>query len=392
MERRLTESLFFEFNLKLLYVNVFTTALFLFINKDGNIWSLLAEHIAVAVLIQVAAYYLLNRVILRPLKEMEKTVKDLAEGEGDVTKRLNMQGKDEISTVAHYIDIFIEKIQSTVIAAKSSANGTLDSSLLLNSSSKTMSESFSHQIELTKSSNNLVGEIKEELDKSEEAAIGTAQDLDSTAESMESMSKTLFNIVQSISEASETQVDLADRLSALNSDALQVKDVLSVINDIAEQTNLLALNAAIEAARAGEYGRGFAVVADEVRNLADRTQKALGEINHTINGVVEAIGSSSEYISKSSKDMLTIANDANKVQSLVSDTKNRLDGTKKVAHSSSSLATAIAHRTKTLVANIDETVAVSAKNQISLKEVATVANRLNALASELTAQMGRFKS
>lgn len=391
MDRKLTESLFFEFNLKLLYVNIFTTVLFLFIN-DGDIWTLLAEHIIVAVLIQVAAYYLLNRVILKPLKAMERTVKDLAEGEGDVSRRLNMEGNDEISTVARYMDSFIEKIQTTVVSAKASASGTLESSTLLNNASKNMSESFAHQTKLTEDSNNLVSEIKVELDKSEEAAIGTAQDLDSTAEAMQSMSNALFSIVESIGDASKTQVDLADRLNMLNADATRVKDVLSVINEIAEQTNLLALNAAIEAARAGEYGRGFAVVADEVRHLADRTQKALGEINDTISGVVDAIGESSSYISKSSKDMLIIADEANGVQSIVKDTRDRLEFTKKVAHSSSSLATAIAHRTKTLVSNMEETMSVSNKNQISLKEVSTVANRLNALASELATQMDRFKS
>ncbi len=392
MQRRITESLFFEFNLKLLYVNLFTTVLFMFLNRDQNMWVMLGEHAIVAILIQLAAFFLLKRVILRPLTRMRDTVRDLAEGEGDVTKRLDMRGRDEIAEVAHYMDAFIGKIQGTINTTKAAATQNYNSAGELEGTAKKMAGSFKQQTHLTGESNRLVTEIGQELDRSEEAAISTAQDLDQTAKSMEEMVQTLSSIVGSINEASGTQTDLADRLVSLNHDAEQVKSVLGIIGDIADQTNLLALNAAIEAARAGEHGRGFAVVADEVRNLADRTQKALGEINATINTVVQAIGDSSDYMNHGARQMNAIADETGAIQTMTHETRERMRMTMKMAHDSSDLATAIAYKTKTLVSHMGEVMSLSESNVQSLDAITQIATRLGSAADELNLQMRKFKS
>ena len=392
MQRRLTESLFFEFNLKLLYVNLFTTVLFMFLNRDQNMWVMLGEHAIVAILIQLAAFFLLKRVILRPLTQMRDTVRDLAEGEGDVTRRLNMKGRDEISEVAHYIDAFMGKIQATVSTAKASADQNHTAAGDLQKTAGTMAVTFKNQTHLTGESNRLVTEIGNELDKSEEAAITTAQDLDQTAQAMEEMVQTLSGIASSINEASSTQTELADRLENLNHDAEQVKSVLGIIGDIADQTNLLALNAAIEAARAGEHGRGFAVVADEVRNLADRTQKALGEINATINTVVQAIGDSSDYMTRGARQMSVIAEETGSIQAMTHETRTRMQETMRMAHDSSALATAIAHKTKTLVSHMGEVMSLSEANVDALGRVTQIAEKLGRSADELSTQMNKFKS
>ncbi len=392
MQRRITESLFFEFNLKLLYVNLFTTVVFLFLNRDQNVWVLLGEHAIVAVLIQLAAFFLLKRVILRPLTQMRNTVRDLAEGEGDVTRRLNMQGRDEIAEVAHYMDAFIGKLQGTIRTTKGAADQNHTAAGELRQTASQMAQSFKKQTHLTGESNRLVTEIGRELDRSEEAAITTAQDLDQTAQSMEQMVQALSKIVGSINEASGTQTDLADRLQSLNHDAEQVKSVLGIIGDIADQTNLLALNAAIEAARAGEHGRGFAVVADEVRNLADRTQKALGEINATINTVVQAIGDSSDYMNRGAEQMNTIADEAGAIQGVTNETRTRMQGTMEVAHNSSDLATAIAYKTKTLVSHMGEVMSLSDSNVESLEQITRIGEQLGGAADSLSQQMRKFKS
>ncbi len=101
----------------------------------------------------------------------------------------------------------------------------------------------------------------------------------------------------------QKNIDVSAQLHSLSETTAQIKDVLGIISDIAEQTNLLALNAAIEAARAGEHGRGFAVVADEVRNLAEKTQKSLGEINITINTIVQSVEDVSTRVKENAESM-----------------------------------------------------------------------------------------
>ncbi|WP_457599262.1 methyl-accepting chemotaxis protein [Hydrogenimonas sp.] len=101
----------------------------------------------------------------------------------------------------------------------------------------------------------------------------------------------------------EKNMDVSSQLHSLSETTTQIKDVLGIISDIADQTNLLALNAAIEAARAGEHGRGFAVVADEVRNLAEKTQKSLGEINITINTIVQSVEDVSTRVQHNAESM-----------------------------------------------------------------------------------------
>ncbi len=334
----------------------------------------------------------LGKIILKPVDMLTQVAQDLAEGEGDLTRRLNIRGKDEISVAAHYIDAFIGKIQDTVNIAKTSANESVSSGNELKSIAQAIEESIEVQNEMTKKSNDLVNEVGSDLDCSETAAIGTAEDIGKTAEALEAMQRQLNAIVDSIQTASSDQTDMSERLTQLNREAEEIKNVLGIISDIAEQTNLLALNAAIEAARAGEHGRGFAVVADEVRKLADRTQKALSEINATINVVVQAIGDSSEMMTASADKMNGIADETGAMQEKTAETKGQMTQTIETAHKSAKLATSIAHKTKNLVANMDNVAKMSEKNSEDAHKISGISQKLSASANDLNSKLNAFRS
>jgi methyl-accepting chemotaxis protein len=199
-------------------------------------------------------------------------------------------------------------------------------------------------------------------------------------------------VTGSINDASQKQVELSDRLNQLNQEGEQVKSILAVIGDIADQTNLLALNAAIEAARAGEHGRGFAVVADEVRKLAERTQNSLREIDTTINLLLQTIGDTTSLMLDNSKEMGQIAGEANAIQAKTTDTRNRMDSTLSVSGHSSQLATIIAHKTKSLVEDMQNVTKLAEENTRAIGEVSSIANNLSSSATNLEKKLGEFKS
>lgn len=136
-------------------------------------------------------------------------------------------------------------------------------------------------------------------------------DLSDAVKTAEGVIDTLSN---NIDRQHQKSIEVNDRLHALAETTNQIKEVLNVISDIADQTNLLALNAAIEAARAGEHGRGFAVVADEVRNLAEKTQKSLGEINITINTIVQSVEDVSRQVKQDAENMEAIVQESSEAK------------------------------------------------------------------------------
>ena len=291
---------------------------------EASLWqsmqSLLLNLVLIALLIIILSFFIAKSIIL-PLNKTTEALADLAQGEGNLTQRLPINGDDEIAKLSQSFNQFTLKIQDVIKEVQASAKAVKDSSVDLSSLSQAALASNEQQnsetAQIATASNQMVSTINE-IANSATTAATLAEGANGEAQT----SKTIVtDSVTSVQKLSTEIINASSVISELNNECGSIDSVLSVIKAIAEQTNLLALNAAIEAARAGEQGRGFAVVADEVRTLAGRTQEATSEINTIIeqlqnkaNEAVSAIATSEniaenavEQASKASQSLDSIS-------------------------------------------------------------------------------------
>lgn len=221
-------------------------------------------------------------VIVAPIKRLLNHLEDVAEGEGDLTVRLEVTSRDEMGRVADAFNRFVIKIHKLISSSVKSTQQLAGSTQQLNSVAANSKEAMVEQmseIEQVASAINQMTATVHEVAQHASSAAAAAQDADNQAHSGKEV---VVETIQSINKLAEAVQHSADVINLLKDESNNIGTVLNVIKSVAEQTNLLALNAAIEAARAGEQGRGFAVVADEVRELACRSQTSTQEIEQMI--------------------------------------------------------------------------------------------------------------
>ncbi len=223
-----------------------------------------------------------TRSIVKPLKQIESAMSEISHGDGDLTKRLEILGQDEVGHVAKEFNRFVDKVHQLVTEVSHSSHNLNDTVHEFSELTKSSTTRSSHAIEQTKmalGAVNSVAQSAQEILDNAKTVNESASDANSSALDGQ---KEVTVSVEAIEKMASRLEDATAVIENLRKNSDNIGEVLSVIKGIADQTNLLALNAAIEAARAGEQGRGFAVVADEVRTLASRTQESTDNIQEMI--------------------------------------------------------------------------------------------------------------
>lgn len=257
---------------------------------DKTVKGLTTIVVIVAIIFGPIAAWFLGLSILSPVNKIAESIKELSKGEGDLTKRMDASGNDEISDLSRSLNKFLNDLDHTFSDVIKSAMRLVPMSDDLSSINKEMSQSANEQ-------NTQIMTVKERLQNARKSTdqVNEASDLiyeeSNKGESAVKEGIRVFDLThKQINELGNIIDDASQSIDSLKVESDNIVSVIDVINGIAEQTNLLALNAAIEAARAGEQGRGFAVVADEVRALASRTQNATLEVSSMITAIQSRTG------------------------------------------------------------------------------------------------------
>ncbi|KAA1153570.1 methyl-accepting chemotaxis protein [Pseudoalteromonas sp. FUC4] len=261
---------------------------------------------------------LLLRYLMQPMNRLNDAIKDIAQGEGDLTGRLTVENDDEFGELSHSFNIFIEKIQHSIEHVKSTTeqlDTAIESLVSQTHSSLSMYDDQSKRTDSVASAINQFSATSMDISNNAESASQLAKNADEhSTQNQEALSHSVATIHQLSGNMEKAQ----QTINSLNTHTASIGQVLEVIKGVSEQTNLLALNAAIEAARAGEAGRGFAVVADEVRQLAHRTQQSTQEIEDTVSQLQKGSNLAVELMKTSLQDSEKSVQQADAVGNLMS--------------------------------------------------------------------------
>lgn len=326
--------------------------------------------------LSIGMFFMIIRSVTGPLNLGVQRVSDLAQGEGDLTKRIDLKTNDELGVLGGWIDKFIEKIHDNVVLIDTAATTVAGNAKQLNEASQSVSSGTE--------------EMSMQSQRIASASTQMAQNLQNVSAAIEEMSITVQEVAKKANDAAVVANEAASTaqvtdevVSELERSAMEIGKVIDSIASIAAQTNLLALNAAIEAAGAGDAGKGFAVVAQEVKQLARQAGQSSEEIKNKILGIQTSSRKTAETITKIKNVIQTINEISSAIASAV---EEQSITSREVSSNIAQTATAANEVTK----NIEGIGTAARSSSVDASNANALAVELDSLARELAAVVNQF--
>jgi methyl-accepting chemotaxis protein len=328
-----------------------------------NATVLVSAALLLAASVLALAALALVRSVVRPIMAFESAMLELAQGEGDLTQRMDVAGKHEIACMARAFNQFMDKLHDVIGRTKVSMDAVSQASNEMHAASDSISASAQVQ----------ASSLEETAASLEQITSAIRQNADNAR-----LANTLATNARDVAQQGGAVVAQAvTAMDEINASSKRISVIISTIDEIAFQTNLLALNAAVEAARAGEQGRGFAVVASEVRNLAQRAAGAAREIKGLIADSLDKVGNGAALVNRSGQSLAEIVTAVKRVTDVVSE----------IAAASQEQSNGV-EEVNRAVTQMDE---VTQSNAAQTEELSATAAHLSDQAREVHHLVSRFK-
>lgn len=359
-------------------------------NAMQVVW-LLILIFAVCMAVFLPLSFFFSRSMTKPIQKVVNGLRDISEGEGDLTARISIHSKDEIGELAESFNTFVEKIQVLISQIKNSSDTLARSTSQLSATSMELSASSTQTSTTVSQISATAEEVKQTSIITNEKAEAVTQEAEATAQISKSGKNATADAAGGMKRIKEEMEYIAESIVKLSEHTKSIGEIINAVNDLANESNLLSVNASIEAAKAGEYGKGFGVVAQEVKSLSDQSRQATVQVKAILNDIqnatsaavmatergAKAVDNGEDLAKKSGKAITMLATNVEEssrsAMQIAASSQQQLAGMDQLAQAMDSIKSA------------------SMQNSDGARQLETAITQLNDLGQQLKDLSGRFK-